>query len=160
VSNKKIAFIALMVLIGAGLASFAFFTYMYNRDAGIVKEKKQTVTYRSLPAIITVDQPQPEGEIEDPVTVTGKARGYWYNEGIFTVLIIDASGYTVGEGQAQADEKWTTTNFVNFTASVPIYSTPRAKTGVMRLKRTDQSGKSLDYIEVPITFKKYKEENI
>ncbi len=147
-----------MVLIGAGLCSFIFFTVMYPSDAGKDEGDKETVIYKTQANVINVTTPQAGDRVQDPVTVKGQARGYWFSEGAFPILIIDSTGYTVGEGNGKAEGQWLTTNFVEFSGSIPIFSTPRAETGIMRLRRGGPSSQSGDYVEVPVTFTKFKAE--
>lgn len=157
-STGKLVLIALGCVILAGLGSYAFLSFMFPSDDGSNVPAEEDIKYRTLPEVVQVSAPIPRAEVQDPVTVTGEARGYWYFEGTFPVLLIDSSGYTVGEGVARAQDDWMTTNFVPFEASVPIFSKPRSKTGMLRLRRDDQSGQRNDYVEVPVTFVKYIEE--
>ncbi len=105
--------------------------------------------------IITADSPKPGEAISSTtLTVTGKARGSWYFEASFPVLLKDTAGHIIAQGPAKAQGDWMTTDFVPFsiTLTYPIQSSGSA--GTVVLKKDNPSGDPAkdDSLEIPITF--------
>jgi hypothetical protein len=81
-------------------------------------------TYQSATAdSIMVELPFPGAVTGKEFTVTGKARGTWYFEASFPVVLIDPSGNVIATGIAQAEGDWMTENFVPFKATIQAPST-------------------------------------
>ena len=82
--------------------------------------------------------------------VTGSARG-WYFEASFPIRVIDQAGNQLGQGVAQAQGDWMTTNPVPFKASVSVgkYQGP----AILMLMKDNPSGevKNDASIQIPIT---------
>jgi hypothetical protein len=64
--------------------------------------------------IIEIYSPKDGDEIASPLTVTGKARGYWFFEGDFPVILTDWDGKIIAESFATAQGEWMTEDFVDF----------------------------------------------
>lgn len=131
------ALIALVVvaLIGAGVLYFA-----NQAPEQVPSETKAGFTYANASEDdIVIDAPKPEGNVGKTLTVSGKARGYWYFEASFPVTIIQPSGATLLETYMQAEGDWMTTEFVPFSRSITI---PGSYTGpaIMILKKDNPSG--------------------
>ncbi len=87
------------------------------------------------------------------VTLTGEARGGWYFEASFPVSILAPDGTLLGQGVAQAEGDWMTTEFVPFVATVKF--DPKGNTeGVVRFSKDNPSGlpENDANIEVPVKF--------
>ena len=67
---------------------------------------------------IVVDLPYPGAVTGKEFAVVGQARGTWYFEASFPVVLIDASGKIIATGIAQAEGDWMTENFVPFKATI------------------------------------------
>jgi hypothetical protein len=81
-------------------------------------------TYTSATAdSIVVDLPFPGAVTGKEFSVIGKARGTWYFEASFPVVLIDSSGKVIATGIAQAEGDWMTENFVPFKATILAPST-------------------------------------
>jgi membrane-bound inhibitor of C-type lysozyme len=64
-----------------------------------------------------------EGEvITSPLVVKGEARGTWYSEAVFPIMLTDWDGKIIAQGQAHADGEWMTEDFVPFTAELTFTS--------------------------------------
>lgn len=103
--------------------------------------------------LIKVILPKPLSIITSPVTLTGEARGTWYFEASFPIEVWDASGAVIGEGYAEAQSDWMTTEYVPFKATV-TFRKPTSATGVIILKKDNPSGlpeHDLSF-EVPVRF--------
>ena len=51
----------------------------------------------------------PGSEISSPLRITGEARGPWYFEASFPVVLTDGDGLIIAEGHGQAQGEWMTT---------------------------------------------------
>ena len=73
------------------------------------------VTYKDL---IYVTYPQPDATVSSPLTITGAARGNWYFEGSFPVILTNWDGLIIAETFAQAQGEWMVADYVPFTATL------------------------------------------
>jgi len=89
--------------------------------------------------LIIVDSPRPNQTVKSPLTITGQARGSWFFEASFPIVIVDANNNELGRGVAQAQGDWMTENFVPFGA-VLEFDTPQTSAGFLILKKDNPSG--------------------
>ena len=103
---------------------------------------------------IRIDNPRPNQEIESPVVLEGKARGYWFFEASFPVELVDSSGEIIAQGIATAETDWMTEEFVQFKA-VLEFEKPENKKGTLILHKDNPSGlpENDDALKVPVIFK-------
>ena len=93
--------------------------------------------------------------ISSPITITGEARGYWFFEASFPIIIVDWDGRIIAEHYATAEGDWMTEEFVPFTATVE-FETPSAigiiNRGAIILKNDNLSGlpENDRALEIPI----------
>lgn len=64
--------------------------------------------------LIYLDYPQPNEIIKSPLTIKGRARGYWFFEGDFPVILTNWDGLIISEGAARSQGDWMTEDFVPF----------------------------------------------
>lgn len=110
--------------------------------------------------IIVLDSPQPLQVISTPLTLSGQARGNWYFEASFPVLLKDGNGTVIAQGPATAVSDWMTSEFVPFTMSLAFVNpyTPgdseSMKTGTLILQKDNPSGmpEHDDSLEIPVRF--------
>ncbi len=72
------------------------------------------------------------------MTVTGEARGTYFFEASFPVLLTDSTGTVIANAVAQADGEWITEDFVPF--SFVLNFTTNASEGMLILKNDNPSG--------------------
>lgn len=106
--------------------------------------------------MIVVETPEPNEVIMSPLIITGKARGYWFFEASFPIVVTDWDGQIIGEGYATAEGNWMTEDFVPFMATISFTvptDTPYHR-GVLLLKKDNPSGlpEHDDTLELPILF--------
>jgi hypothetical protein len=106
--------------------------------------------------LIVLESPTPGSIVTSPITITGKARGYWYFEASFPITIVNWNGLIIGEGIAQAQGDWMTEDFVPFSATL-TYDFPEDtpyRRGAIILQKDNPSGlpENDDALEVPIEF--------
>jgi len=106
--------------------------------------------------LIIVESPTRGSVISTPVTITGKARGYWFFEASFPITIVDWNGLIIGEGIATAQDEWMTENFVPFKATINFTLPPETpyRRGAIILQKDNPSGlpENDNALEIPITF--------
>lgn len=105
--------------------------------------------------LIILDSPQPGEEITSPLTITGKARGYWYFEGTFPIVLTDWDGLIIAETYATAQDNWMTEEFVPFTAELTFEKPTYKNNGSLILQKDNASGlpENDDALEIQIFFK-------
>lgn len=113
-----------------------------------------TPTPSAFADLIVVASPTKDQKVSSPVTVTGKARGTWYFEASFPVEIHDASGKLIGQGPAQAQGDWMTTEFVPFKATITFTAQPAGSHGTIVFKNDNPSGDPArdQQVSVPVQF--------
>ncbi|MFZ2484494.1 MAG: Gmad2 immunoglobulin-like domain-containing protein, partial [Minisyncoccia bacterium] len=101
--------------------------------------------------------PRPNQEIASPLVITGEARGYWFFEASFPVMLVDWDGRIIAQGIATAKDEWMTENFVPFEATLTFTVDPNvySKRGSLILQKDNPSGlpEHDDALEIPITYK-------
>jgi hypothetical protein len=84
--------------------------------------KSLTFTEPSLDDLIRLDEPQPNETVSSPLTITGEARGTWFFEASFPVVLTNWDGLIIAEGVATAEGDWMTEDFVPFSAELEFDS--------------------------------------
>jgi len=113
----------------------------------------ENVATGDLSTLIRVTVPSLGARVTSPIVFSGSARGTWYFEASFPVIVLDATGKEIGHSIAKAKGDWMTPEFVPFEGTVTLESTPTA-TGTMVFKKDNPSGDSaldLSY-SVPVAF--------
>jgi hypothetical protein len=95
---------------------------------------------------IRLSEPAPGETVTSPLTVSGEARGSWFFEGDFPVILTNWDGLIIAETYATAEGEWMTEEFVPFTAEVEFESPYSAgdpsfmQNGSLILQRANPSG--------------------
>lgn len=110
-------------------------------------------TFTEKIALIRVMRPRPDEEIISPLTIEGEARGIWFFEASFPIVLTDKDGRIIAEGHAEAQGNWMTEDFVPFRA-VLEFSASYGERGTLVLRKDNQSGlpEHDDALEIPVTF--------
>ncbi|MCH2489638.1 MAG: Gmad2 immunoglobulin-like domain-containing protein [Flavobacteriales bacterium] len=95
---------------------------------------------KQLSELIQIEHPLPNLDVTSPLTIKGKARGYWYFEGSFPYKLEDANGAELASGSINADGKWMTEEFVPFEKQI-AFEAPDDERGYLVFKRANASGK-------------------
>jgi hypothetical protein len=104
--------------------------------------------------LIVIDTPLPNQSITSPLTITGKARGMWFFEASFPIVLVDWDGKIIAQGHADAIEDWMTEDFVHFKTTL-VYKTPfYGDHGTLILQKDNPSGlpQNDDAVEIPVQF--------
>lgn len=100
-----------------------------------VASSQTSVPESTNPVIVS---PVVGSHIKSPVTVQGKARGSWFSEGTLPIEITDSHNIVIAKAPAQADSEWMTTDYVNFSVTIP-FST-KQPFGFIVIKKDNPSG--------------------
>ena len=65
-----------------------------------------------------VNQPKISQTVSSPLKISGKAKGSWFFEGSFPVILTDWDGKIIAETQAKTDKDWTTEELIPFQATL------------------------------------------
>lgn len=105
--------------------------------------------------LIVVVSPIKNAEISSPLVISGRARGMWFFEGSFPVILLDSYRNTIAEGHASAQGEWTTAEFVKFLGTLEFNNYIKGQKGYLVLKKDNASGlpEFDDSLEIPVTFK-------
>ena len=150
--SKNIS-ILLVVLVAAGAAAWWQFGVLppiaAPEDSGNAAQKAD---------LIRLASPRPNSTVSSPLTITGEARGYWFFEASFPVVLVDWDGRIIAQGIATAKDEWMTEEFVPFEAKLEFTVDPQvySNRGALILKKDNPSGlpEHDDALEVPILFAK------
>ncbi len=115
----------------------------------VVKENK----YKD--DLMVIDSPELNGVVTSPIQITGQAKGTFFYEGSFPILVTDSKGQIIGDGVATAQGAWATESLVPFTATIPylLPSGSTEKTGTIILQSEDSvTQANPKYRAVPIVF--------
>ncbi|MHB8903826.1 MAG: Gmad2 immunoglobulin-like domain-containing protein [Patescibacteria group bacterium] len=115
---------------------------------------KNPVNESSKTNLIRVDYPLPNQVITSPLIIKGQARGSWFFEASFPVVLVDWDGKIIAQGIAQAKSNWMTNEFVPFEATISyvadqnVYSTK----GALILRKDNPSGLPANdnALEIPV----------
>jgi len=153
--DKKILsfglFILLLVISGCGNKVQS--RNSYNEDIYEHKELSEPIARDDL---IILNYPQPEDLVSSPLKVSGKARGNWFFEGDFPMVLTNWDGLIIAEGIARAKGEWMTEDFVDFEAELVFESdTTVSNRGSLILIKDNPSGLSENdnALEIGIYFK-------
>lgn len=114
---------------------------VFSATDSVVVEGK-TVT----DALIVLDNPQPEQVVTSPLTIKGKARGFWFFEASFPVTLTNWDGLIIAETYAEAQGDWMTEEFVPYTSTITFENPYKAgdpdfmKRGTLILHKDNPSG--------------------
>ena len=99
--------------------------------------------------------PRPNQEIESPLVVNGEARGTWFFEGDFPIILTDWDGKIIAEGYATAQGDWMTEDFVQFSGNLDFEKPEYNNKGILIFQKDNPSGlpENDDALEIPIKFK-------
>lgn len=110
--------------------------------------------------LIVLSTPSPLSVITSPLVLSGEARGIWFFEGSFPVVLTDWNGLIIAEGFVTTNGEWMTEDFVPYTGTLEFESPYTAddpdfmKNGSLILQKDNPSGLSEfdDALELPVRF--------
>ncbi len=106
--------------------------------AEVIEDESLSSTYKDL---IRVDTPLPGSSVSSPLLITGEARGMWYFEASFPIVVVNWDGLIIGEGYATALDDWMTEEYVPFSATIVFDAdTSVSDRGSIILQKSNASG--------------------
>lgn len=105
--------------------------------------------------LIILKSPLPGAIISSPLTIKGQARGTWFFEGDFPIILEDGQGKNIAVSYATAKGEWMTTDFVGFEGLIQFKNQLSGQRGTLILKKDNPTGlvKFDDALEIPVKFK-------
>ena len=92
---------------------------------------------KNLKDLIKLDSIQPNDKISSPLLLKGQARGTWYFEGDFPVILTNWDGLIIAEGYAMAQSDWMTEDLVQFEGELQFDKPDYGEKGFLILKKDD-----------------------
>lgn len=104
--------------------------------------------------LIVVDSPVPGARVSSPLVIRGRARGVWFFEGDFPVILLDAKGNVMGKGFCTAKGEWMTRDFVPFEGTLTFEKPVSGGRGTLILRKDNPTDlpEHDDALEIPIFF--------
>lgn len=108
--------------------------------------------------LVRLHSPRQNDVVASPLEIRGEARGNWFFEATFPVVITDWDGRIIGETFATAEGEWMTTEFVPFAATLEFAfdESSYSNRGALILQKSNPSGlpEHDDALEIPVRFYK------
>ena len=113
-----------------------------------------SIAYEEYNDMVRVVSPQKDQVVRSPLIVTGEARGVWYFEASFPLILTDTDGNVLAEGFATADDDWMTEEYVSFQGELIFEIPDLIEEGILILKKDNPSGlpENDDSFEVFVDF--------
>lgn len=89
--------------------------------------------------LFILEAPLPGAEIHSPLQVRGQARGTWFFEGSFPLILTDWDGLIIAEGYATAQGEWMTTDWVPFEGELVFEKPTYGTRGTLILQKDNPS---------------------
>lgn len=106
--------------------------------------------------LIYVTHPTTGSLVTSTLTVTGRARGYWYFEASFPLEITDSAGRVISQSHAEAQSNWMTEEYVPFVGRIPFSLASTTDTrGFVIFRKDNPSGlpENDASVSVPVRFR-------
>ena len=105
--------------------------------------------------LIVVDSPAPGARVSSPLVIRGRARGVWFFEGDFPVVLLDAKGNVVAKRFCTAKGEWMTGEFVPFEGTITFENPVPGGRGTLVLKKDNPTDlpEHDDALEIPLFFR-------
>ena len=159
--NKVIRATILLVLLGVSV--YVIFSLFNRHDdwcdtfddvkntAAPVYTNQESVTNTAAVSIHVIN-PVDNALVVSPLHFSGTARGSWFFEASFPVVLKDNAGNVIGSGIAQAQSDWMTEDFVQF-AGVLTFADPPTSDGTLVFTQDNPADlPGAQTISVPVQF--------
>lgn len=137
-------------------------TLNFKNEKILKGEEIENVDFKGRTDII-VESPKPNEFISSPLVIKGKAKGNWFFEAKFPVVLTDWDGKIIKEYYVEAESNWMTNDFVPFRAifefQSPVFEGVGdehfSRKGYLIFKKATPSSldEHNDFFEIPIKFK-------
>ncbi len=138
----KIVYVFLALAVVLGLTSTWYLHFPKEVSEEVIEEEVTAPTH----PLISLTSIKDGDVVGSPLKLEGEARGYWFFEGSFPVVLTNWDGLIIAEGFATAEGEWMTEEFVPFKGELTYTSPYKAgdpdfmKRGSLILKKDNPSG--------------------
>jgi hypothetical protein len=103
---------------------------------------------------ILLDSPRPGATISSPLTIKGQARGAWFFEGDFPLILLNEKGEQIAASFASAQGEWMTEDFVGFEGIITFNGVISGRRGTLILQKDNPTGlvQFDDALDIPVNF--------
>jgi hypothetical protein len=159
-SRNLVIFFAILFFIIAAL----IYSYQKTEPSTVSRPPQETNIPTTSPKpqaqnpshpLIVLDQPIDGQKISSPLKISGKARGNWFFEASFPILLTNWDGLIIAEGFATAQGDWMTEEFVPFTSELTFTADKTVSDrGTLILQKSNASGlpENDDAYEITVFF--------
>lgn len=150
--------LALLCILVAGVIYFA----KPKELASLHIEPSPTASSAPIPPnqnpshpLLQLESPLENQVVVSPLKISGQARGNWFFEETFPVVLTNWDGVIIAQGVATAEGDWMTQDFVPFTAELSfVADTTVSNRGSLILQKANPSGLSEydDAYEISVFF--------
>lgn len=127
---KKTIFFLVLVLCIAG------FVFVVAR---FVQNNEDEFGSKNLPDVV-IESPKIKSRVQSPIMIRGKARGNWFFEGSFPVVLQDSHGTVIANSFVRAQGEWMTEQYVPFSGELLFSGTKSGDSGLLVFKKDNPSG--------------------
>lgn len=139
----------MMTILMAIVALIAIAVFYIEKDRGEPQESYENIQENNVVSggdkilaakadLIKIKNLKPGDRIESPLLIEGEARGTWFFEASFPIVLLDKDGKEIAVAIAQATSDWMTTDFVPFKATLEFQ--PTTSEGTIVFKKDNPSG--------------------
>lgn len=90
--------------------------------------------------IIHLEEPEINQIVSSPINISGRAKGYWFFEGVAPVKLVNEDYRELANGTIKAKGEWMTEDFVPFEGKIE-FNTEGEQRGFLIFNRSNPSGK-------------------
>ncbi|MBI5530031.1 MAG: hypothetical protein HY918_00835 [Candidatus Doudnabacteria bacterium] len=147
--HRALIFVSVILLVAGGIWLFS------GKKGSKVENQSVNNTVNAANENIRNLNIKEHQEISSPLTITGEAKGTWFFEASFPVILTDWDGKIIAQGIAKANGDWMTENFVPFEAILQFVKPGYKNNGSLILKKDNPSGLPQNdaALEIPVIFK-------
>lgn len=153
-NNRK--FLIIIILTFLSLSLFVYWKLENIPNDSLRVEMKNYTTENVKGSGIEIYLSKNNQVISLPFEFYGKAKGVWFFEGDFPVLLVDRDGKIIAESYATAQGEWTTEDFVDFRAGIEFDIPECSNRGTLIFQKDNPSDlpELDDAVEIPVLLDK------
>jgi len=142
--HKKIILVLSVLIITLALAKVSLYL--------ITNESTKNISYKNKIILYNFTENQ---KIESPLTIKGRARGTWFFEESFPIILVNWDGLIIAQSYATAKTEWMTEDYVEFEGKIEFQKPGVYDRGALILQKDNPSGLSEydDALEISIEYK-------
>ncbi|MFH1611974.1 MAG: Gmad2 immunoglobulin-like domain-containing protein [bacterium] len=142
------------IVVGGGMYYYQKSVFEKERQELQEQIDKLSQTKKGELADVYVVSPKMNQVIQSPLAIEGKAKGTWFFEGDFLVVLVDWDGKIIGEGYVIAQSDWMTEGYVLFKGTLNFNKPSYGDNGTLIFRKDNPSGLPQydDAFETPIRF--------